>query len=55
MKDEFGEAPETFTPEEFLEFFGYEPERFASEMDFDWNWDEQADLPCKNDMRQIWV
>jgi len=25
---------EVFTPEEFVELFGYEPERFAGEMDF---------------------
>ena len=35
LADEFGEDMEVFTPEEYFELFGVEPERFASEMNFD--------------------
>ena len=34
LSEEIGEDLEVFTPEEFLELFGYEAERFAGEMDF---------------------
>ena len=34
LTEAIGEDLEVFTPEEFVELFGYEPERFAGEMDF---------------------
>ena len=37
VADELGEDMDVFTPEEFRVLFGYEPERFASEMNFDQN------------------
>ena len=35
LADELGEDMEVFTPEEYFELFGVEPERFASEINFD--------------------
>jgi len=32
--DEIGEDIDVFTPEEYKELFGHEPEMFASEMEF---------------------
>jgi len=37
VADELGEDMDVFTPEEFRVLFGYEPERFANEMNFDQN------------------